>query len=123
MCNPYSVLLPALQGIKQMSEHLFFVYFSVTCHVSFPLGYRFIFPYKICLQIKFWVPLMLGHKKGPLESPDLFRVGCLHSTDSELCGHAKHVNQFHHVISQRYPNFGALTFSASTKLGLQRFFN
>ena len=40
---------------------------------------------------------------------------CPQSTDSEVCGHARHVFQFHHAISQLCPKIGPLIFSAPTK--------
>ena len=67
-------------------------------------------------QIKFWVPLVLGHKKSLSRSLRSFRVGCAHSTDSELCGHAKYANQFHHTILQCWTKIGASTFSRSKKI-------
>ena len=61
---------------------------------------------------KFW-----GTKRAIKLPSDLFKVGCPHSTDSELCGHTRHVNQFHHAISQLCPKIRPLIsrcFSRST---------
>ena len=70
--------------------------------------------------LSFW-----GTKIAVQRPSDLFRVGCPHSTDSELCGHTRHVNQFHHVISQLCPKIGPLIsrcFSRSTKLASRTHF-
>ena len=66
--------------------------------------------------LSFW-----GTKIAVQRPSDLFRVGCPHSTDSELCGHTRHVNQFHHVISQLCPKIGPLIsrcFLKVNKIGL-----
>ena len=53
--------------------------------------------------------LSFGAQKGLFNFlPTFFKVGYPHSTDSELCGHTRHVNQFHHVISQLRPKIGPL---------------
>ena len=62
-----------------------------------------------------------GTKIGVQGPADLFRVGYPHSTDSELCGHTRHVNQFQHVISQLCPKIGPLIspcFLKVNKIGL-----
>ena len=55
-------------------------------------------------------------KRTPKNPSDLFRVECPQSTYSADWGHTRHVNQFHHVISQSCVKIGPLTFSRSTKL-------
>ena len=66
--------------------------------------------------LDFW-----GTKIAVQRPSDRFKIGCPHSTDSELCGHTRHVNQFHHVISQLCPKIGPLIsrcFLKVNKIGL-----
>ena len=69
----------------------------------------------------FGYPESWGAKRAVKPPSDLFKVSCPHSTDSELCGHTRHVNQFQHVISQLYPKIGPLIsrcFLKVNKIGL-----
>ena len=70
--------------------------------------------------LNFW-----GAKIAVKRPSDRFKVGCPYSTDSELCGHTRHVNEFYHVISQLCPKIGPLIsrcFSRSTNLGSRTHF-
>ena len=66
-------------------------------------------------------PEFRGTKISVQRPSHRFRVGCPHSSNSELCGHTRHVNQFHHVISQLCPKIGPLIsrcFLEVNKIGL-----
>ena len=52
----------------------------------------------------------LGSQHWPLKPPPTyFRLNeCPQSRDAAELGHARHVNQFHHAISECWPNIGPL---------------
>ena len=71
-------------------------------------------------QRKFEYPLSWVTKWAPKTPFDLFLVGCPQSRDAFKWGYTRHVNQFHHAISQCWLNFGPLIsgcFSRSRNLG------
>ena len=53
-----------------------------------------------------WYPYSWVTKWGSKTPFDLFRAGGSQSRDAADHGSTRHVNQFHHVISQCWPNFG-----------------
>ena len=70
-------------------------------------GYRGSFPpewatphTKMFTTPKIGYPYRWHTKRAPKTPSDLFRVGCPQSTDSTDFGHDRHVNEFHHAISQ-----------------------
>ena len=65
--------------------------------------------------------LTIRSQKGPYKNIPTF-LGLKRSTDAADYEPTRHVNQFHHPISQPWPNFGPLTFLASTKLASQSIF-
>ena len=77
--------------------------------------------YKNVTNPNFGYPEFWGTKIAVQRPSDRFKVGCPHSTDSELSGHTRHVNQFHHVISQLCPKICPLIsrcFLKANKIGL-----
>ena len=65
-----------------------------------------------------YVPIYGFEVRKELSYP---KIGCPQSKGSADRGHPMHVNQFHHAVLQSRPNFGPLTFLASTKLASRSF--
>jgi len=91
--NPPRVMPDHQKSVRRLLEREFVIGDLFPCVAGSP-------PIQKSHQIKFWAPLVLGQKRALSGPSNLFRVGYPYSTDSELCGHARHVNQFHHVILQ-----------------------
>ena len=86
------------------------------------IGRRATYRTKRDTKPKFGYPFSWVAKLTPKTPSDIFRVEGPQSTDSSDCGPTRHVNQFHHAISQCWPNFGPSTFSRSTNLGSRAIF-
>ena len=90
----------------------------VTCSLLFLSGPHLILIKKF-IKPKVEYPFSWVAQRTPKTPSGLFRAEGPQSTDSADCGPTRHVNQFHHVILQCWPNFGPLTFFGSTNVAVR----